>query len=180
MIATWSNSTGTTSVDMYMYNNTTSTQVGSDIIGVTSPRSITGLTAGNSYTVFLRMNDSTNTINQTGEWGIGGTTASTTTTDTTPPSQVLGLILSTPVDYTVKIDWATTTDNVGVTQYEINESLNGSTWNLLTIVNAPTLTYTQSGYGPQVQVWIRVRAKDAAGNYGIWSVTENIFTTGAL
>ena len=66
MIATWSNSTGTTSVDMYMYNNTTSTQVGSDIIGVTSPRSITGLTAGNSYTVFLRMNDSTNTINQTG------------------------------------------------------------------------------------------------------------------
>jgi len=100
------------------------------------------------------------------------------TVDTTPPSKVLGLILSTPVDYTVHASWNAATDNVGVTGYEVQYNEDSIGWSD-GYLSAST-SMAQGGFTGGSNVEVRVRAIDAANNVGAWSVTETIFTTGGV
>jgi len=138
---------------------------------------VTGMTTGVQYTVSVRARDAVPNLSSPSA-NVYVTLVSAS--DTTPPSQVSEIFLSTPVNYTVRVDWATATDNIAVTQYEINESYDGSTWDIIAMVNAPTLYYVQGGYSGQQFVYIRVRAHDAAGNVGAWSPVEYTITTGDL
>ena len=90
--------------------------------------------------------------------------------DTEPPSApVLSSTGST--SSTISLSWTASTDNVGVTGYDVyvNGLLNGTT---------AGLTYTVNGLAPSTSYSIYVRAKDAAGN-GTNSNTINPSTQAA-
>ncbi|MEO0734664.1 MAG: T9SS type A sorting domain-containing protein, partial [Bacteroidota bacterium] len=90
--------------------------------------------------------------------------------DTTPPTTPTGLTASNQTDVTVGLSWNASSDNVGVTEYDV---YNGST--LLGSVSGTAATV--QGLTACTQYTFSVRAKDAAGNVsGAASVTTS--TTG--
>ncbi|MDX3356546.1 discoidin domain-containing protein [Streptomyces sp. ME01-24h] len=85
--------------------------------------------------------------------------------DTQAPSQPGNLTLSRPGSGQIKLNWTASSDNVGVTGYEVyaNEVLRAT-------VPGSTLTYTDS-QPDTATVSYHVRAKDAAGNRSVASAT---------
>ena len=79
--------------------------------------------------------------------------------DPTPPTAPSNLAVSNVTAYTAKLSWNASTDNVGVTGYNIykDSTLVGST-------NGITLTYALTGLTPNTTYTYTVRAVDAAGN----------------
>ncbi|MEF2966612.1 carbohydrate-binding protein [Paenibacillus sp. M1] len=79
-------------------------------------------------------------------------------TDTEPPAAPANLTFTQPTSGTIRLAWSASTDNVGVTGYDIyaNNQLRGS-------VNGSTLAYTDN-QPASATVTYYVIAKDAAGN----------------
>ncbi|MEU4097654.1 discoidin domain-containing protein [Streptomyces sp. NPDC026673] len=95
-----------------------------------------------------------NTVTRTGSGG-----------DTQAPSQPGSLTLTQPGSGQIKLTWTASSDNVGVTGYEVyaNEVLR-------TTVSGTTLTFTDS-QPDTATVSYYVRARDAAGNRSVASAT---------
>ncbi|MCG5467441.1 discoidin domain-containing protein [Micromonospora sp. LAH09] len=93
-------------------------------------------------------------------------------TDTQAPSVPGNLAYTQPASGQIRLTWSASTDNVGVTGYDIyaNGALRGS-------VNGSTLTYTDS-QSTSTTVSYYVRAKDAAGNQSANSNTVTRTGTG--
>jgi len=87
------------------------------------------------------------------------------TGDTTPPSAPGNLAYTQPASGQIKLTWSASTDNVGVTGYDVYA--NGV---LRTSVGAGVLTYTDS-QPDSATVAYYVKAKDAAGNVSAASNT---------
>lgn len=107
----------------------------------------------------------------------GGTTADSgsipckgTTTDTTPPSQPQNLTATAVSRTQVQLSWDASTDNVGVTAYDIYRD--GS---LLTSV-APPAGYLDQTVQPGTSYSYYVVARDAAGNTSQPSNTASVTT----
>jgi chitodextrinase len=84
-------------------------------------------------------------------------TAGTPLPDTIPPSVPTNVTVSAKTSSSVSLTWSASTDNVGVTGYDV--LLNG------TIISATGSTsYTVTGLAPSTTYSFSVRAKDAAGN----------------
>ena len=81
--------------------------------------------------------------------------------DTTPPSAPSNLTGSTS-GTTVTLNWGASTDNVGVTAYDIYSDATGTT--PIGSVSGTTLTFTVSGVAATTTVTYTVKARDAAGN----------------
>ncbi|MEU5931866.1 discoidin domain-containing protein [Micromonospora sp. NPDC047187] len=96
----------------------------------------------------------------------------TGSTDTQAPSVPGNLAYTQPVSGQIRLAWSASTDNVGVTGYDVyaNGALRGS-------VNGSTLTYTDS-QPTTATVSYYVRAKDAAGNQSANSNTVTRTGTG--
>ncbi len=96
-----------------------------------------------------------------------------TVADTQAPSVPTGLNASNVTDNSATLSWAASTDNVGVTGYDIyvDNVLNGS---------ATGTSYAITGLSPGTQYGLTVRAKDAAGNASAASSTLNITTTNTV
>ncbi|RAO43494.1 Beta-fructofuranosidase [Micromonospora saelicesensis] len=96
----------------------------------------------------------------------------TGSTDTQAPSVPGNLTYTQPVSGQIRLAWSASTDNVGVTGYDVyaNGALRGS-------VNGSTLTYTDS-QPTSATVSYYVRAKDAAGNQSANSNTVTRTGTG--
>ncbi|WFE50807.1 discoidin domain-containing protein [Micromonospora sp. WMMD1155] len=96
----------------------------------------------------------------------------TGSTDTQAPSVPGNLAYTQPASGQIRLTWSASTDNVGVTGYDIyaNGALRGS-------VNGSTLAYTDSQPG-SATVSYYVRAKDAAGNQSANSNTVTRTGTG--
>lgn len=79
--------------------------------------------------------------------------------DPTPPTAPSNLAVSNVTAYTANLSWNASTDNVGVTGYNIykDSTLIGST-------SRTTLTYALTGLTPNTTYSYTVRAVDAAGN----------------
>ncbi|MFD0672790.1 fibronectin type III domain-containing protein [Cohnella sp. GCM10027633] len=96
--------------------------------------------------------------------------AGTGGSDTTAPSAPANLSSPSKTSTSVNLSWSSSTDNVGVTGYDV---YNGST---LAGTTAGT-TFTVSGLSPNTAYSFTVKAKDAAGNAsaasGALSVTTN-------
>ncbi|MCG5456357.1 discoidin domain-containing protein [Micromonospora sp. PSH03] len=92
--------------------------------------------------------------------------------DTQAPSVPGNLAYTQPVSGQIRLAWSASTDNVGVTGYDVyaNGALRGS-------VNGSTLTYTDS-QPTTATVSYYVRAKDAAGNQSANSNTVTRTGTG--
>ena len=86
------------------------------------------------------------------------TTPSAPPPDTIPPSQPTNLTATAPTATRVDLGWTASTDNVGVTAYDIYRG-----GNFLVSVGAVT-TYTDSTVQPNTTYGYTVLARDAANN----------------
>lgn len=131
---------------------------------------ITGLSASTTYSFYVVAKDAavnsspaSNTVN-------GATTM--VIPDTQNPTAPSNLIVSGSSSSTVSLSWTASSDNIGVSNYEIyvNAVLKASTSGVSAIVNGLTPATAHSFY---------VIAKDAAGNSSASSNTVNGTTTAA-
>ncbi|SBT44087.1 discoidin domain-containing protein [Micromonospora narathiwatensis] len=157
---TWTASTdnvGVTGYDVYA-NGTLRTSVGASTLTWTDTQP-----AGATVSYYVRARDAagnqsanSNTVTRTGNTG-----------DTQPPTAPGNLAYTQPGSGQIRLTWTASTDNVGVTAYDIyaNNALRAT-------VNGTTLTYTDS-QPDSATVSYYVRARDAAGNV---SATSNTVT----
>jgi chitodextrinase len=82
-------------------------------------------------------------------------------TDTTPPTAPANLTGSTS-GTTVTLNWGASTDNVGVSAYDVYSDAGGST--PIGTVSGTTTTFTVSNVATTTTVTYTVKARDAAGN----------------
>ncbi|MFI6325583.1 glycosyl hydrolase family 8 [Nonomuraea sp. NPDC050556] len=82
---------------------------------------------------------------------------STGGTDTTPPTAPTGLAVTATTSASVGLSWTASTDNVGVTGYDVYR--NGSI-----VGTATSTTYTDTGLAASTAYTYTVKARDAAGN----------------
>lgn len=92
--------------------------------------------------------------------------------DTQPPTAPTNLTASNVTDTTTDLSWTASTDNVGVTGYEV--FLDGSSIGTITGTAANV-----TGLSSNTSYSFSVRAFDAAGNNSAFSNTVNITTTGS-
>jgi chitodextrinase len=90
--------------------------------------------------------------------------------DTVPPSVPTGLTAVPNCNAnTETLSWTASTDNVGVTGYDIFRAVNGGAYS--SIATVTTTSYVIAGFG----LWsFEVRARDAAGNVSAFSSPVNV------
>ncbi|MEV6476476.1 discoidin domain-containing protein [Streptomyces sp. NPDC051657] len=148
---TWKASTddkGVTGYDVYA-NNTLLAGVAGDVTTYTDTRP-----AGQDVSYFVRAKDAAGNVSANSNTVTrGGATG-----DTQAPTAPSALACTEPSSGSVKLTWGPSTDNKGVTGYDVyaNNVLRGS-------VAGNVLTYTDT-QSPSTTVSYVVRAKDAAGN----------------
>jgi len=92
-----------------------------------------------------------------------------TPTDTQAPTAPTGLTANAASQTTVQLSWTASTDNVGVTGYDIRR--NGSV-----IGSSSSTSYTDSTASANTTYTYEVRAKDAVPNYSAWSSPVTVTT----
>ncbi len=158
----WAASTdnvGVTGYDVYQGGALVTSVTGTSV-------NITGLTASTTYAYTVRAKDATGNVS------VASTALSVTTlaeVDTTAPSIPTGLAASNITQTSFTLSWAASTDNVGVTGYDVYQggalvtSVTGTSVNITDLTASTTYAYT-------------VRAKDAAGNVSVASTALSVTT----
>lgn len=125
-------------------------------------KEIAGLSDGNTYTYYVRCQDVFLNVNTT-DTAISFNVAAVSG-DTEAPSQVTGLQGSALNANQVEISWTAATDNVGVTGYEVYLAEPGAEY---TLWSTPSTTSAiLSSLSPSTLYLIKVRSRDAVGNFG--------------
>ena len=126
---------------------------------------VSGLTQGTSYSMTIRAKDADD------NFSLADTLVVTTTasTDTQSPSIPDGLISSNIKDTSFTISWTGSTDNVGVSEYDVY--LNGSLF-----VSVAGTTTGIDGLIPGTIYSVTVKAKDIVGNTSIESAALAVKT----
>jgi chitodextrinase len=120
----------------------------------------TGLALNTPYTITVRARDAAGNFSALSVPRIVSTLA-----DTTPPTVPAGLVASATTINSFTLSWNASTDNVGVTAYEVFRGTVS-----LGLVNSPALTLALTGLAPNTGYSMRVRARDAAGKWSAQSV----------
>lgn len=84
----------------------------------------------------------------------------------TTPSSLTATVVSTTV---MSLSWTTSTDNVGVTGYELDRCSGSSCTNFLLLASPTNNSYSDTGLTANTAYRYRVRARDAAGNTSAYS-----------
>ncbi|MEW7278470.1 reprolysin-like metallopeptidase [Aquimarina sp. 2201CG1-2-11] len=130
---------------------------------------VTGLTPETEYSFRIRAKDVAGN-----ESGFSNTVTVTTlediNLDSQPPTIPGNLSASNPTSTTIDLSWFPSTDNIGVTGYDIYSGDD-------IIATATSSPYTVTGLTPETTYSFRVRAKDAIGNVSDFS---NIATATTL
>ncbi len=160
----WSSSTdnvGVTGYDVYRGVTRLTTITGTSY-------NVSGLTAGTAYTFSVKAKDaagnesaSSNIVNVTTQQAL----------DTQAPSAPANLTASSVTQTALSLSWTASTDNVGVTGYDVYR---GST-RLTTVTGT---SYNVTGLTANTAYTFSVKAKDAAGNESVSSNTVNVTTAG--
>jgi hypothetical protein len=99
--------------------------------------------------------------------------------DTTPPTAPSGLTPTVMSSTQINLSWTASTDNVGVTGYQV-ESCSGASCTTFAQIGTPaTTTYSASDLTASTTYSFRVRATDAAGNLSGYSATTMATTSAA-
>ena len=158
----WSGATdnvGVTGYDVYQ---------GATLLGSTAATStnVTGLSASTTYTFTVKAKDAAGNISAASNTVSVTTLASAT--DTTAPTAPTLAASGTTVSST-NLSWSGSTDNVGVTGYDVykNSTLLGST---------TSTSYAVSGLSAATTYSFYVKAKDAAGNVSVASNSVSVTT----
>jgi glucose/arabinose dehydrogenase/chitodextrinase len=85
-------------------------------------------------------------------------------------------ITATAGNQNVELDWTPSTDNVGVTAYDIERCTGSGCENFEFLASANTAGYIDQSVGSQTIYRYRVRAKDAAGNLSSYSPIASVIT----
>ncbi|MEW7277132.1 fibronectin type III domain-containing protein [Aquimarina sp. 2201CG1-2-11] len=125
-----------------------------------------GLTPGTEYSFRVKAKDAAGN-----ESGFSNTATATTLpeADTEVPTVPSRLAASNETQTTIDLTWEASTDNVGVTEYEVYQ---GETM----IATVPGTRYQAAGLTPGTEYSFRVKAKDAAGNESEFSNTATAAT----
>jgi parallel beta-helix repeat protein len=139
-------------------------------VGAVTFYSDTTASPSTTYSYQVRAKDAAGNLS-----GFSNTATATTpaASDTTPPSTPTNLQATAVSSSTVDLSWGASSDNVGVTGYDIFR--NGS---LHTTVGTVT-SYSDTTVSPSTTYSYQVRAKDAAGNLSGFSNTATATTPGA-
>jgi chitodextrinase len=160
---TWNASTDNVGVTGYeVYRN------GSLLTAVTgTSASVSGLTASTTYAFKVRAKDAANNFSAF-TTDVNVTTSAGT--DTQAPSTPSGLASSNVTSSSVNLSWTGSTDNVGVTGYEVFR--NGALLSTLTGTSTSVTGLTAS-----TNYIFKVRAKDAANNFSAFTSDVNVTTS---
>ncbi|MBQ0737079.1 reprolysin-like metallopeptidase [Aquimarina celericrescens] len=153
----WNASTdnvGVTGYDVYQGNTIVSTVT-------TTNYQVTGLSENTAYSFSVKAKDAAG--NESGFSNIvNATTLPVDTGDNEAPSAPTALAASNITQTTIDLSWNPSTDNVGVTGYDVYQGN--------TIIGTVTNTsYQATGLSPNTSYTFSITAKDAAGNESIAS-----------
>ncbi len=132
----------------------------------TNAYNVTGLVASTSYSFYVKAKDAAGNIS-----GASNTINVTTSAavDTQAPSIPTSLASSNVTVSSVSLSWNASTDNVGVTGYDIYR--NGSF-----LASSTSTSYNVTGLSASTTYTFYVKAKDAAGNISNASSTISVTT----
>jgi hypothetical protein len=97
------------------------------------------------------------------------------TSDTTPPSAPGSLAATAVSSSQINLVWNASTDNVGVLDYDVFRSTNGSSFSPL--ASTTGTTFSDTGLTASTTYWYQVKANDAAGNASAASNTASATTS---
>lgn len=128
---------------------------------------VTGLSASTTYAYYVKAKDAAGNVS-----AASNTLEVTTDTppDTEAPTAPSNLSSSNVTENSVDLSWNASTDNVGVTGYDIYK--NGSY-----LANTSSTNYTVAGLSASTTYEFYVKAKDAAGNISAVSNTISVTTS---
>ncbi|MEZ4792267.1 MAG: M12 family metallo-peptidase [Gelidibacter sp.] len=158
----WTASTdnvGVTGYDVYQGSTVIATVTG-------TTHQVTGLTASTTYSFSVKAKDTAGNVSSVSN-SVSVTTLAPP--DTTAPTTPTSLAASGTTQTTTNLSWSASTDNVGVTGYDVYQ---GST----VIATVTGTTRQVTGLTANTVYSFRVRAKDAAGNVSGYSNTVNVTT----
>ncbi|HEY7483105.1 MAG TPA: cellulose binding domain-containing protein [Streptosporangiaceae bacterium] len=98
-------------------------------------------------------------------------------TDTSPPSTPGTLTASGTTSSSVNLSWGASTDNVGVTGYDVLRASGASGGTFSQVGTASGTSFTGSGLSANTTYRYQVRARDAAGNTSPVSNTVTVTTS---
>lgn len=151
----------------------TFTQVGTS---TSSTFQATGLTASTTYRFQVRARDAAGNVSAVSNAVTVTTQAGTG--DTQAPTAPTGLAASGTTQTGTSLAWTASTDNVGVTGYDVLQAT-GATGGTFTQVGTSTTTsFAVTGLTANTTYRFQVRARDAAGNMSAVSNTAQITTQG--
>ncbi len=142
----------------------------SEAAGNVTSRSITGLTSNTQYRISVFGRDAAGNVSPSSALAVCTTSQSS---DPTPPSAPTNFTHSAVAGNSVTVAWGASTDNVGVTGYEVRS---GST--VLKPVAGNVLTTSVTGLACNTAYTLNVVARDAAGNTSAPSNTRSFTTSG--
>ncbi|GGH19310.1 lytic polysaccharide monooxygenase [Paenibacillus segetis] len=135
---------------------------------------LTGLTSSTAYNITVKAFDAAGNVSASSNTA-SFTTLAVTGPDVDPPSAPTSLhVMGSATSTTVPLMWSASSDNVGVTGYQI---FRGST--LVDTVSGSTLEYLVTNLSPSTAYSFTVKAVDAAGNVSAASNTLNVTTPAA-
>ena len=129
--------------------------------------SVTGLTASTTYTFYVKAKDAAGNVSAASS--TISVTTSSPTADTQAPTVPTNLASSSITESSVVLSWTASTDNVGVTGYDIYR--NGSL-----LASTTSTSYSVTGLTASTTYTFYVKAKDAAGNVSSASSTLSVTT----
>jgi len=156
----WTASTdniGVTSYDVYTNGVLTTNVTGTSA-------SLTGLTPYVTYAITVKARDAAGNVSAT------STALNVRTLDTQAPSTPAGLISSNITSSGFTLSWTASTDNAGVTGYDVYK--NGTL-----AVSVTTTSASLTGLTASTVYAMTVKAKDAAGNVTSASIALNVTTS---
>ena len=143
----------------------------------TTTYSDTGLTGSTSYSYRVRATDAAGNVSSYSNISTASTLAAGDTTPPTAPSSLTATVASSSQ---VNLSWTGSTDNVGVTNYLVEQCQGVSCTTFAQIATAAGVTLINTGLTASTSYSYRVRATDAAGNLSSYSNTATATTqTGA-
>jgi chitodextrinase len=129
----------------------------------TTSRSITNLTSGTTYAMTVRARDAA------GNWSAQSAPLNVTTTDAQAPSVPTNIVSSNITITSFTLSWTASTDNVGVTGYEVFQ-------NGISLGTSATTSRSVTNLTSGTTYAMTVRARDAAGNWSAQSAPLNVTT----
>ena len=167
----WNPATDDVGIDHYIVERctglscTTFTQVGTL---TASPFIDSGLTASTGYSYHVRAVDAAG--NMSG-WSnvVGATTQAPPAPDTQAPTTPSNLSATAVSSSTINLTWTASTDNVAVTNYQVERCSGSSCTTFTQAATSTTNSYSDTGLTASTTYRYQVRASDAAGNNSSYS-----------